>query len=76
MNKIHKIIAGAIHSAFIDYPMKNDGTRWDAQYKGAEESELLANAVLIALSKNGFQLHQTGKKRTEAPPPAMAYVED
>lgn len=46
MNKIHKVIASAVHSAFIDYPMKNDGTHWDAQYKSAEESDLLANAVL------------------------------
>ena len=62
MNKIHMIIANAVRSAFIDYPIKNDGTRWDAQYKSAEESDLLANAVLIALKKNGVQIHKTTKK--------------
>jgi hypothetical protein len=61
MNKIHKVIASAVYSAFIDYPMKNDGTHWNAQYKSAEESDLLANAVLTALKKNGFQIHKTAK---------------
>jgi hypothetical protein len=61
MNQIRKIIAGAIQRAFIDYPMRNDGTRWDQQYKSDEESELLGNAVLMALKNSAAAIARRHK---------------
>lgn len=55
-DEIRKIIAGAIHSAFIDYPNRDSGTRWDQIYKSNEECELLTNAVLTALRKQGYEI--------------------
>jgi hypothetical protein len=56
MDEIRKIIAGAIHSAFVDYPARDDGTRWDKIYKEPAECELLTNAVLNALKKHGYEV--------------------
>jgi hypothetical protein len=54
MEEIRTIISNAIHTAFIDYPTRNDGSQWDQTYKEVAECQMLANAVLIALNKKGF----------------------
>jgi hypothetical protein len=59
MDEVKKIISVAVHSAFVDYPARPDGTKWDRIYKEPAECELLANAVLIALKKHGFEITKT-----------------
>ena len=56
MEEIRTIITSAIHTAFVDYPTRNDGSQWDQTYKELAECQMLANAVLIALNKNGFAI--------------------
>jgi hypothetical protein len=56
MEEIRLIICDAIHTAFVDYPTRNDGSQWDQTYKEVAECQMLANAVLIALNKNGFAI--------------------
>ncbi len=56
MEEIQKIIQGAVHSAFIDYPARDDGTHWDQVYKEPAECQLLANAILMALKKHGYNI--------------------
>jgi hypothetical protein len=56
MEKIRAIISNAIHTAFVDYPTRTDGSQWNQIYKEPAECEMLAYAVLIALNKNGFAI--------------------
>ena len=56
MEEIRTIIINAIHTAFVDYPTRNDGSQWDQIYKEPAECQMLADAVLIALNKNGFAI--------------------
>jgi hypothetical protein len=56
MEEIRTIISNAIHTAFVDYPTRNDGSQWDQIYKEPAECQILANAVLIALNKRGFAI--------------------
>jgi hypothetical protein len=56
MEEIRAIISNAIHTAFVDYPTRADGSQWDQTYKEPAECQMLANAVLIALNKNGFAI--------------------
>jgi hypothetical protein len=56
MEEIRAIIVSAIHTAFVDYPTRNDGSQWDQTYKELAECQMLADAVLIALNKNGFAI--------------------
>ncbi|WP_159009227.1 hypothetical protein [Bradyrhizobium sp. S69] len=59
LDEIKKIMAAAMHSAFVDYPDRDSGTRWDQIYKSNEECDLLTNAVLIALKKHGYEITKT-----------------
>jgi hypothetical protein len=56
MEEIRLIICDAMHTAFVDYPTRNDGSQWDQTYKEVAECQMLANAVLIALNKKGFAI--------------------
>jgi hypothetical protein len=56
MEEIRLIICDAMHTAFVDYPTRNDGSQWDQTYKEVAECQMLANAVLIALNKRGFAI--------------------
>ena len=56
MEEIRTVISNAIHTAFVDYPTRNDGSQWDQTYKELAECQMLANAVLIALNKKGFAI--------------------
>ena len=56
MEEIRTIISAAIHTAFVDYPTRNDGSQWDQTYKEMAECHMLASAVLIALNKKGFAI--------------------
>jgi hypothetical protein len=56
MEEIRLIICDAIHTAFVDYPTRNDGSQWDQTYTEVAECQMLANAVLIALNKKGFAI--------------------
>ena len=51
---ISNAIRTAIRTAFVGYPTRTDGSQWDQTYKEPAECQMLANAVLIALNKNGF----------------------
>jgi hypothetical protein len=56
MEEIRAIISNAIHTAFVDHPTRTDGSQWDQTYKEPAGCQMLANAVLIALNKNGFAI--------------------
>jgi hypothetical protein len=67
-DEIRRIISSAVHSAFVDYPARDNGTRWDQIYKEQAECELLTGAVLTALKRHGYEVIKSnqGSLRCEA----------
>ena len=53
---IEKLIANAIHTAFIKYPEGDGGPNLDYDWIPPEQSALITKAILLDLEAGGFQI--------------------
>jgi len=57
---IEKLIANAIHTAFIKYPEGDGGAHLDYEWIPSEQSSHITKAILLELEANGFQIVKKG----------------
>ncbi len=53
---VEKLIANAIHTAFIKYPEGDGGPNLDYDWIPTEHSSHITKAILLDLAANGFQI--------------------
>ena len=53
---IEKIIANAIHSAFVKYPEGDGGPHLDYEWIASDQSAHITKAILLELAANGYQI--------------------
>jgi hypothetical protein len=53
---IEKLIANAIHTAFIKYPEGDGGPNLDYEWIPPEQSSHITKAILLDLAAGGFQI--------------------
>jgi hypothetical protein len=56
---IEKLIANAIHTAFIKYPEGDGGPNLDYEWIAPEQSAHVTKAILLDLKASGFQIVKT-----------------
>ena len=53
---VEKLIANAIHTAFIKYPEGDGGPNLDYEWISPEHSSHITKAILLDLEAGGFQI--------------------
>ena len=53
---IEKVIANAIHSAFIKYPEGDGAPNLDYEWIAPDQSGHVTKAILLELAANGYQV--------------------
>jgi hypothetical protein len=55
-----KLIANAIHTAFVKYPEGDGGQNLDYDWIPPEQSAQITKAILLDLAANGFEIVKKG----------------
>jgi hypothetical protein len=58
---IEKLIANAIHSAFVKYPEGDGGTNLDYEWIPPDQSAHITKAILADLEAGGYQILKKGR---------------
>lgn len=56
MQHPEQIIAEAIQTGFVKYPLEDDETVWNDEWIQPTESTHLAKAIILELAANGFEI--------------------